>query len=569
MSYHLMDFQQSVKNEVYKEWNNGARCVMPVLPTGAGKTVIMGNIAHEHQGAGCSTAHRSELLGQMSIALAREGVRHDIIAPKATIKTIVNGHMEEVGRSYYDPRSQWKAASVDTLLRRQLDPRWVQQVTLVFQDEGHHVLRDNKWGRAFEMFPNARGLFPTATPERADGRGLGRDADGLVDVLVEGPDMRWLIDQGYLTDYRILAPTPRDFTMDGVTISPTTGDYNAEQMRTRVKSSTRIIGDVVETYLTHAAGKLGITFAVDVEHATQIANEYNARGVPALVVHADTPEVERRMAMHRFKRREILQLVNVDLFGEGVDVPAVEVISMARPTASYGLFVQQFGRTLRLLVSPILRAAWHTYSAEERKAHIAASGKPFGLVIDHVGNIIKHFGPPDWRKTPWTLEARTKRNAPTDTIPLRACTNVTCLQVYERYLPRCPMCDTEPPPPAERSKPEHVDGDIVLYTPEMLEELFGAKNNIDGPCYVPRDVSPMVATAIRAKHKTRQEAQQQLRATMQLVLPPDREERTNNRKFFYEYGVDVLTAQTLGAPDANELRNKIIAKIGGNNDERS
>ena len=63
MSYHLSDFQQSVKNEVYSAWQNGARCVMPVLPTGAGKTVLMGSITHEYAGFGCSIAHRSELVG--------------------------------------------------------------------------------------------------------------------------------------------------------------------------------------------------------------------------------------------------------------------------------------------------------------------------------------------------------------------------------------------------------------------------------------------------------------------------------------------------------------------------
>jgi hypothetical protein len=62
------------------------------------------------------------------------------------------------------------------------------------RDEGHHVLRDNEWGRASALSPNARGLFPTATALRTDGRGLGRHLDGLTDRLVLAPSMRDLID---------------------------------------------------------------------------------------------------------------------------------------------------------------------------------------------------------------------------------------------------------------------------------------------------------------------------------------------------------------------------------------
>lgn len=562
MSYELADFQQDVKSEIYGAWQRGAKCVMPVLPTGAGKTVLMGSIAHEYAGFGCSIAHRAELVGQMSVALAREGLRHDIIAPTATIRTIVGAHLDEVGRSFYDPRAPWKAASVDTILRRKLDPSWTNQVGLVFQDEGHHVLRDNKWGKAFALFPNARGLFPTATPERADGKGLGIGSDGLVDVMVEGPNMRWLIDNGHLTDYKILAPHPADFDMEGIEISPTTGDYNNDQARRRVKSSVTIIGNVVETYLTHARGKLGITFAVDVEHATDIANAYNAAGVPAQVVHAETPEADRRRYMRMFKNRELLQLVNVDLFGEGVDVPAVEVVSMARPTASYGLYAQQFGRALRLLVSVMLRARWHKYSSEERLAFIAASDKPFALIIDHVNNIITHGGPPDWRTKPWTLDARVKGSKATDGIPLRACANRACLQPFERIYPACPHCGWVPPLPGGRSHPSHVDGDIVLFTDEMLAALFGQKEKVDGPCYVPQGLGPIVARAIQKSHRSRQEAQVDLRSVMGLTLPPNVDERINNRKFFHTFGVDTLTAQGLGYADAHELRQRILQKVG-------
>ena len=557
----LRGFQTDVKMGCYRAWADGARCVMPVLPTGAGKTVIMGDIAREYPGYGCAIAHRSELVGQISVALAREGLRHDIVAPDATIRTIVRSHMDEVGRSYFDPRAKWKVASVDTILRRKMDTNWLRQVGLVFQDEGHHVLKDNKWGRAFSLFENARGLFPTATPIRADGKGLGSHSDGMVDALVEGPDMRWLIDQGYLTDYKLIAPLTSDLDMHGVDISSVTGDYNTDQMRKRVKSSSKIIGDVVATYLQHARGLKGITFAVDVEHATQIADAFNAAGVAAQVVHAETPDGDRARYMRMFRRGELKQLVNVDLFGEGVDVPDVQVVSMARPTMSYGLFAQQFGRALRLMISVVLSGAWDTYTPEQRKRFIADSGKPTAIIIDHVGNIVTHYGPPDMRKVPWSLDPRVKGRKVSDAIPLRACVNPMCLQPYERIYALCPYCGVEPPPPRDPTRPEHVDGDMVLYTPEMLHALFGSKYKVDGPCYIPQGVGVEAVSAIKRRHRERQEAQQLLRAAMLLVMPPNIDQRMAQRRFFHWFGVDTFTAQVLGSSDADELRQRITERL--------
>src|SRR5690606_8866082 len=192
---------------------------IPVLPTGAGKTVLMGSIAHEYDGYGVSMAHRGHLVGQLSLALAREGLQHDIIAPDAVIRTIVKSHIDEIGRQYYNPRAPWKCASVQTIVRRELPDTWTRQVGMIHGDEGHHYLEDNIWGKAVSLFPNAYGLFPTATPCRGDGRGLGRGHGGIVDALVVGPDMRWMIDNGHLTDYHVLMPLAEDLDMSGVEVT--------------------------------------------------------------------------------------------------------------------------------------------------------------------------------------------------------------------------------------------------------------------------------------------------------------------------------------------------------------
>src|SRR6202012_4149963 len=140
-------------------------------------------------------------------------------------------------------------------------------------------------------------------------KGLGRHADGITDALVLAPSMRDIINMGYLTDYRIFAP-PSDLNLSEVSISSTTGDFNQDQVRKAVHKST-ITGDIVKHYLKIAPGKLGVTFAVDVEEAGKIASAFKAAGVPAEVVSAKTPDALRAAILRRFKKREILQLVNV------------------------------------------------------------------------------------------------------------------------------------------------------------------------------------------------------------------------------------------------------------------
>lgn len=564
MSFTLMPYQQDALVKIRSAWDEGAQNVMPVLPTGAGKTVIMGSDAHSHDGYGCSIAHRSELVGQISMALAREGVEHDVIGPDSLVRNIVGAQMREFGRKFYNARARWKVASVNTLANRAADlPRsWVSQVTRVHGDEGHHYLLDNIWGRAVQIFHNARGMFPTATPIRGDKKGLGRAplGSGIIDALVEGPGMRWLIDNVFLTDYRLIAAG--DIDMTGVAVSSSTGDFSQTGMRKRVKENPKIVGDIVEHYFAYANGLKGITFAVDIDHATEIANKFKSRGVRAEVISSKTPDAERDHMMLRFKDGDLDMLVNVDLFGEGVDVPAVQVVIMARPTLSYSLYVQQFGRALRLLVSPILRAAWHTYTVEQRAAFVAESIKPRAIIIDHVGNVFRHKGPPDMRWWDWDLSGRKSQRD--DGIPMRACANKMCLAPFQRIYPSCPYCGWTPDPPADRSHPEFVDGDLTLYTPEMLRELWGKKQAMDAdrPA-IPYNMSDMVIAGIKNRHANNQAAQAALRQTMALVTPPGVDERVNNRRFYHTFGIDTLAAQSLPSREATELRQKILDKLRG------
>ena len=284
----LRDYQQDLYTEIQTAWR-WLHNLLVVLPTGGGKTVLFARVIADEPGPAVSIAHRQELVSQISLALGCFGVRHRIIGPLPVIKLIVAQHTELLGRSYYDPNANKAVAGVDTLIRRADKlAAWCASTRLWVQDEAHHLLTGNKWGKAAAMFPNARGLGVTATPERADGRGLGRHADGLFDTIISGPGMRQLIADRYLTDYRIFAP-PSDLDLRDVKISNATGDFNPHDLRRSVHRS-QIVGDIVEHYLRLTPGRLGLTFTVDVETAGITAQAYRAAGVPAEVVSAKTPD---------------------------------------------------------------------------------------------------------------------------------------------------------------------------------------------------------------------------------------------------------------------------------------
>lgn len=506
--------------------------VLIVAPTGFGKTVVMGRIASILDEPSVAIAHRHELVSQISRAIARFGVRHNVIASDATVSFCIQQQIRLFGRSFVDPRAPFTVAGVDTVRSRAgALTQWANAIRYWMIDEAHHTLANNKWGLATGMFPRATGIGFTATPIRADGRSLARSQGGVFDEMLIGPGMRDLIDRGSLCDYRIFAP-PVTFDRAAIKIG-STGDFSGPSMRKEVHES-KIVGDMVAHYQRIASGKRGITFVVDVDHAVKTAAAYRAAGVPAECVSAKTPDAVRDAVMAKFVEGKILQLVNVDLFGEGVDVPAVEVVSMGRPTESYGLYVQQFGRALRV-----------------------SEGKTHGIIIDHVGNVVRHGLPDAPRK--WSLTAEQggrKAKRDPNAIPVRVCAE--CLLAYEATRKDCPECGYAPKP-SSRSGPEFVDGDLHELDPEVLAQMRAAVERIDAPC--PVDPVDPRSGAIAKNWHLRQDAQRDLRDSISrwagILHHQGKEDSEIYRRFYHAFGTDVLSAQTLSASDALKLREQI------------
>ena len=615
-------YQSELVDAIHEAWQEHD-VVMAVQATRTGKTVVFAGILAEAQGAGCAIAHRQELVSQMSVALARCKVAHRIIAPENVIARIVKRQVKETGSSFYQPGATRAVASVDTLISKmgtgvdgdfyvhrlvdgslvEYGPKragqwgigrsvdyertdalsgkkppksadhrtyeWAQRVDTWVVDEGHHVIADNKWGRAIDMFPNARGLLVTATACRADGKGLGRHADGVADTMVVGLQMREAINEGWLLEYRIFCPEG-DFVRPDQSDIGANGDFKQGAVTKAVRRS-HIVGDVVKNYQKIAPGKSAIVYVSDVQTATDMARDFNAVGIPAAVVSAKTPDAERSSIMVKNHNGELKVLINVDLFGEGVDLPNVDVVIMARPIESLGLYAQQFNRA-----STIHLPGGVPETKAERLVAIAASDKPYAIIIDHVGNVIRFKGPPDAaHNQEWSLDARDRksRGIPDDVIPLRNCLNPTCMQVYERIYPSCPYCGHKPVP-ANRSAPEFVDGDLTELDPAVLALMRREVEAVDKSAEerreeLRRDRCPEIGINANVKrHVQRQDAQTILRDAMAWWVGYQqsigRSDAEIYRRFYYTFDrVDMVAAKALNTAEALVLAGRINDQLVG------
>lgn len=571
-------------------------------------TVLMADIVSEHTGAAVLIAHRQELVAQISLTLNQFGVRHRLICSPEVRKLIIARHLKEHRVTYHDAGAMVGVGGVDTVVRLGKRPEldtWRRSVTLGLQDEAHHVLRENKWGKAALEFPACkRWLLVTATPERPDGRGLGRHADGIADALVVGPGMRELIDDGYLCPYKVWTiPHKVDYSQVAVGAS---GEFVQARLVAAEDCDKKLVGNIVSTYRLRVPGKRAICFMSSVKKAEETAKAFRDAGVPAAAVDGSTPDHIREKTVEDLADGKLLVLVNCDLVGEGVDVPAVEVVIMGTRTASFIRFTQWWGRMLRLMLSGAERQGYDLLDSAGRRARIAASAKPFGVVIDHGGNLIQHNGPPDLRSAPWSLDRRERRSSGSgDAIPYRVCANrgmeldgmeweearalgltdtdlldgglarevgLPCATPYAAIHRCCPCCGYMPMP-ARPSTPREVDGDLQLLD---IDELRALTTQSEHARVTPGQLRERLAAtglgeikveANVKRHREKLAAHAELDRAMAdwggIWHAAGESDSTIQRRFFHTFGLDVMSAQALGRADAVKLTERIDATVKG------
>ncbi|GEA24847.1 DEAD/DEAH box helicase [Vibrio harveyi] len=364
--YTLRPYQADSVKAVIHYFRKHTTPAVIVLPTGAGKSLVIAELARLAKGRVLVLAHVKELVEQNHAKYEGYGLKGSIFSAG-------------LGRKETD--QQVVFASVQSVVRN-LDS-FKNQFSLLVIDECHRV-PDEKTSSYQKVITHLRELNLgikvlglTATPYRLGmgwiyqyhTRGQVRTEESRFfrDCIFELP-IRYLLDENFLTPARMMdAPV---LSYDFSQLKPAnTGRYKEAEMDMVIDKAKRATPQIVEQIIQYAKERKGVmVFAATVRHAQEI-HGLLPEGETAIVI-GDTPTPERDAIIQSFKNREIKYLVNVSVLTTGFDAPHVDLIAILRPTESVSLYQQIVGRGLRL-----------------------SEGKSECLVLDYAGNSYDLYQP--------------------------------------------------------------------------------------------------------------------------------------------------------------------------------
>ncbi|CDU09987.1 putative DEAD-like helicase superfamily [Vibrio coralliirubri] len=364
--YTLRPYQaDSVKSVIHYFRKHQTPAVL-VLPTGAGKSLVIAELARLAKGRVLVLAHVKELVEQNHEKYEGYGLKGSIFSAglgrKETDQQVVFASVQSVVRNLDSFSNQFSLLVIDEC------HRVPDEKTSSYQKVITH-LRENNSG--------IKVLGLTATPYRLGmgwiyqyhtrGQVRSEEPRFFRDCIFELP-IRYLLDEGFLTPARMIdAPV---LSYDFSQLKPaSTGRYKEAELDMVIEQSKRATPQIVDQIIHLAQDKLGImVFAATVRHAQEILGLL-PEGEASIVI-GDTPTLERDQIISDFKERKIKFLVNVSVLTTGFDAPHVDLIAILRPTESISLYQQIVGRGLRL--SP---------------------GKKECLVLDYAGNSYDLYQP--------------------------------------------------------------------------------------------------------------------------------------------------------------------------------
>lgn len=396
MPVSLRPYQQQLLEDIRSQMRLGHRRILAVMPTGSGKGTTIAFMVSEASRRGHRVlilAHRAELIADLSQRIHGLGINHGILA---------NGYREDL-------RQAVQVGSVQTVVRRL---NRIPPPSMVIQDEAHHLVAGNMWGRIIETWPSSFLIGKTATPERLSGEGLGQGHGGFFSTMVLGPDAAWLTAEGFLVPARIFAPPGLDLS-SVKRFDTAKGRHDSDT----ILRQGQAMGDAVSHYrrtIEPEHNGTAIAFCCSVEHADLLAESFRTDGIAAARLDGSMDRGERRRLIADLGAGVLKVLTSCDIISEGTDIPSVTGAILLRPTDSLGLHLQQVGRVLR-----------------------PCPGKTNSIINDHVGNSLRHGLPTDPRE--WSLEGRPKRKrAASEALPVRVCPR--CFATLPSIVAVCTEC---------------------------------------------------------------------------------------------------------------------------------
>lgn len=404
----LRDYQHQAIADLRRSIAGGARAPLLQAGTGLGKTIISSEMIRSAvaKGRRCLfLVPRRQLAWQTIEKLTAFGVEHGILMAGERPSLMPNVQVASVQTLYSRCFEDGEPVTQEWGGRGMPLPK----ADLVVIDEAHANC-SSMARKILAQYPDAIHVGMTATPSRSNGKGLGH----IYDAIVQGPSVRWAMDNGYLCELRYYGPSEWD--MSGVKIQD--GDYNQKQLGEAV-NQPKLVGDVVRNWERIAPERTTVVFAVDRKHARALHEAFNGAGHVAEYIDGQTDNDERHAIFERLESGQSRVLCSVAVVDMGWDAPWAECAVLARPTKSLARYLQAVGRILR-----------------------PAPGKESAVLIDHTG-AVRNLGFVD-DPFQWTLDGATPSEQSKEKAPAEA-TTVTCPGCSRVIKPGpvCPECGHE------------------------------------------------------------------------------------------------------------------------------
>lgn len=332
------------------------RSTLAVLATGLGKTHLFAMLAALWPGRVLVLAHRKELIVQAWEKLTQLTGGERVGIEKA--------HEHSYG-------ARIVVGSIQTLKEGRLTRIGLPPFDLIVVDEAHHTTAKS-YRKVLAAFPQAKVLGVTATPKRGDKKAMGRVFDSTTTPL----DMSWGIENGWLSPLDL---RPIEVDIDFGALKVRDGEFDQGELDDAIATCA---AEITAAALEHAGDRRMVGFAPGVQTAHVTAERMNlAEPGSARSIDGTTPDDERTAVLRGHRTGRFPRLMNCQVLTEGYDDPELICILNALPCKSMSRLTQIIGRATR---------PWpgceKLPTADERKAAIAASPKPYAVIYDLAGN---------------------------------------------------------------------------------------------------------------------------------------------------------------------------------------
>lgn len=337
----LRPYQEEAKAAVFRQWEEGNRKTLLVLPTGCGKTIVFAKITEECVRKGervLILAHRGELLEQA--------------ADKIGKATGLMCATEKAEQSCIGSWFRVVVGSVQTMMREsRLQQFEADYFDTIIIDEAHHCISDS-YQNILKYFRGAKVLGVTATPDRGDMKNLGTVFQSLAYEYTLPKAIR----EGYLTPIKAQTiPLKLDLTGVGTQA----GDFKTSDLGTALDPYLHQIADEMAKYCRE---RKTVVFLPLVKTSQKFRDILQEKGFRAAEVNGNSGN--RAELLRDFEDGRYDVLCNSMLLTEGWDCPSVDCIVVLRPTKVRALYSQMVGRGTRLYPGKesllLLDFLWHT-----------------------------------------------------------------------------------------------------------------------------------------------------------------------------------------------------------------